>query len=236
MHKPYKFKRKKYYCPIQVNAKKNIHFLTVTDDLGNNISEKNDRFCELTALYWAWKNDSHSRYIGLCHYRRYFKMKFNFFDLLNTQYNQQILNDIDIDLSPKIINWLKKGYIILPKPLNLGKFNAKEQYEMCHDSYDLKILKEIFLNMYPEYTSRWNAFWRGHKLYTYNMFITNRDTYDKYMEWLFSILFAVEKEIPRKNDSYQNRTFGFMAERLLNIFFMGEKSKIKELPVIFLTE
>ena len=55
------------------------------------------------------------------------------------------------------------------------------------------------------------------------------------MKWLFSILSEVEKNIPPKDDVYQNRTFGFMSERLFNVFLEYKKCKVKELPIIFLT-
>lgn len=234
-HKRYEFTKNKYYCPIQVNAKKNKHFLPVTDDMGSNISEKNNRFCELTALYWIWKNDYHSRYIGLCHYRRYFKMKFSFLDLLKIQYNQKYLDENDVEVSSKIINWLEKGYIILPKPLNFGKISVKKQYEEYHSNQDLHILRKIVFDMYPEYIDAWNEVFNGHQLYAFNMFIMNTHKFNEYMKWLFSILFQVEEKIPPKEDLYQNRTFGFMSERLFNVFLEYKRYKIKELPVVFLT-
>lgn len=233
-HKPFIFTKNTHYCPIQVNAKKNEHFLPVTDDTGDNISEKNDRFCELTALYWIWKNDHHSQYIGLCHYRRYFKMSFNFFDLKKTQYEKRSIDENDVRISSRVIKYLKKGFIILPRPHDFGKISVQEQYKKYHSPQDLQILKKIVLQSYPEYINAWDHVFHGHKLYAFNMFIMNRDTFNKYMTWLFSILFKAEKEIPPKEDVYQNRTFGFMAERLLYVYLEHEHNKIKELPIIFL--
>ena len=42
----------------------------IPDDAGENISAWNRSYCELTAQYWAWKNDT-AAWQGLFHYRRY---------------------------------------------------------------------------------------------------------------------------------------------------------------------
>lgn len=233
-HKPCSFIKNEYYCPIQVNAKKNKHFLPVTDDVGNNISEKNDRFCELTALYWIWKNDHHSKYVGLCHYRRYFKMNFGIWNWRKIQYEQKCITNNDTMISDNIIKYLEKGYIILPKPQKFDKMNVQEHYSTYHDGLDLRILKETTLKKYPQYTKAWDAVFNGHKLYTFNMFIMRRNYFDDYMKWLFTILFNVETKILPKVDPYQNRVFGFMSERLFNVFLFYKQYKVKELPVIFL--
>ena len=73
-HKKYSFPNDKMYMPIQVGAKLNEDLGYQKDSIGYNISEKNPYYCELTALYWAWKN-LETDYLGLVHYRRYFSLK-----------------------------------------------------------------------------------------------------------------------------------------------------------------
>ena len=61
------------YLPVQVGAALAAQDLGFQrDDEGDNISEKNPQYCELTAQYWAWKNLTDAQIMGLVHYRRYF--------------------------------------------------------------------------------------------------------------------------------------------------------------------
>lgn len=72
-HKPDNFKNDEVYMPIHVGKANSKYELGIQgDDTGDNISKENPHFCELTGLYWAWKNMQPVDYIGLCHYRRYF--------------------------------------------------------------------------------------------------------------------------------------------------------------------
>ncbi|MBQ3778942.1 MAG: DUF4422 domain-containing protein, partial [Fibrobacter sp.] len=81
-HKPCPVPSQDWFLPIQVGAalsKQDLGFQKdnlVNGETCDNISEKNPNYCELTALYWAWKNIRkiypEIQYIGLNHYRRYF--------------------------------------------------------------------------------------------------------------------------------------------------------------------
>lgn len=238
-HKPYDFIETEGYYPIQVNARKNKLFLTVTDADGDNISLKNDRFCELTALYWIWKNDNRHDYIGLCHYRRYFKMSHDFSDYFQSVSKKEKLTLSDLDISERILAALAQGKVIVPKKYKFGgkihHMSVEQQYVDCHNEEDLIILKNILLEKYPNYEAAWNNVFQRNWIYAYNMFIMNKQLFQKYMEWLFDILFEAERQIPPKTDSYQNRTFGFMSERLFNVFLVHNNCQPKEVPIIFLT-
>ena len=76
-HKQCKLPSDTIYLPVQVG--KALHpDLTLTgyqpDNEGENISNKNPYLCELTAIYWAWKNMK-ADYVGLVHYRRHLCLK-----------------------------------------------------------------------------------------------------------------------------------------------------------------
>ena len=74
-HKAYRMPEDPMYLPLHVGkAGKSLELGFQGDDTGDNISEKNPEYCELTGLYWAWKNLD-ADYIGLSHYRRYFRGK-----------------------------------------------------------------------------------------------------------------------------------------------------------------
>ena len=77
-HKSYKMPSFSIYLPLEVGAdSRDEHFFELKDNTGNNISNKNPYYCELTGLYWAYKNLNDYDILGLVHYRRYF-MKNNF--------------------------------------------------------------------------------------------------------------------------------------------------------------
>ena len=73
-HKKYEMPKDLMYVPLQVGADGKEKITDYEqDNIGDNISSKNPYFCELTGLYWAWKNLD-ADYIGLSHYRRHFSL------------------------------------------------------------------------------------------------------------------------------------------------------------------
>lgn len=167
----------------------------IRDNQGENISGKNRQYCELTALYWIWKNDT-SEYAGLCHYRRRFK-------LCDEQMGKLPQSDIDVIVTVPVLNFP----------------NIRQQYARDHSEKDWEILLEAVDELCPEYKETVSLVQDGNYYYAYNMFIARREVMDRYCGWLFPLLQYCENKIGIKSDSYQNRYIGFLAERLLTVFF-----------------
>ena len=225
-HKHGEFLHNDVYVPIHAgHANNNIELVFLRDDIGDNISVKNSNYCELTALYWAWKNMKDVDIIGLCHYRRFF----NFANLgllrkdmiYTSSWDKANVSSIDL---AKI---LSHKDIILPKPL-VGPYSLKHQYCLQHIREDLDILRATILDFYPDYISDYDHIMNDtNKLFPYNMFITRWDIFDDYCKWLFGILFLVEKKISISKYPYQARVFGFMGERLLNLYCYHHGLKVE---------
>lgn len=206
------------YIPLQVGAALHDDLGYLKDNSGDNISKKNPNYCELTGLYYIWKNEK-ADIVGLTHYRRYF-FKNIFFTKLD-----DIINKKEID---KILN---KYDIILPKKLFFKK-SINEQYKNVHNTDDLEKCGKIIKKKHPEYISSYNKVMKRRYLYGYNMFIMNKSKFDNYMEWLFDILIELESKIDiSKYDDYNKRIYGFLSERLFNVWIEKNNLKIKEIPV-----
>ena len=76
-HKEYFMPLDDVYLPVHVGKEGKADIGYQGDNEGENISIKNPYFCELTGLYWAWKNLPND-YLGLIHYRRFFTTKGRF--------------------------------------------------------------------------------------------------------------------------------------------------------------
>ena len=220
-HKKAEFPKEKIYKPIRVGSVLNgDDFGYQRDDIGENISNKNKSFCELTATYWIMKNDK-SDIVGLTHYRRYFfkKHKNNKLEnVLSEQDIREILKDKDI---------------IVPNSTFIIKHNAEKSWEKTHIKKDYDECRKIIAEKYPDYVEEFEQFSKSRFLYICNMFIARKEIFDEYYKWLFDILFELEKRTDISNyDDYNKRLFGFMSERLFNVWLLKHKElKIQKMPV-----
>lgn len=66
-HKKYRMPEDACYLPLHVGKEGKEEIGFAGDNTGDNISLKNPYYCELTGLYWMWKNVE-ADYLGLLHY------------------------------------------------------------------------------------------------------------------------------------------------------------------------
>ncbi len=194
--------------PIQVGAAlTDKRICEIQDNKGNHISGKNKQYCELTALYWIWKNEC-SDYVGLGHYRRHFELE-------EEQLKQLMHSDIDVVLTIPILD--------IP--------NVEATYRRDHVGEDWDVMLEAVRTLSPDYMDTVSRMQRRRFYYAYNMFIMRREILEDYCNWLFPILFYCEEHCEdryrKKRDAYQSRYIGFLAEHLMSVYFMHHENKYK---------
>lgn len=170
---------------------------------GENISRKNRQFCELTGLYWIWKN-AREDYVGLVHYRRHFLLPDNWLERMDG-------NKVDV---------------ILPVPLYVSPSIAGN-YRERHIASDWEFLMEYFRTELPQEYGAAERIFGGNLYSPCNMLIARKEALDRLCEWMFPILFAVAAHGGEKEDPYLNRYPGFISERLVTYFFESRRERYR---------
>lgn len=222
-HKAYRMPEDPMYLPLHVGkAGKSLELGFQGDNTGDNISEKNPSFCELTGIYWAWKNLS-ADYVGLCHYRRYFRGKSggDKWDCILTEAQAEKL--------------LETTEVLLPKKRNYFIETAYHQYIHAHPAQGLDLALELASAQGADYARAAEAMKKRTWTHIYNMFLMKKDVFDGYCQWLFDILFEVERRLDISGYSaYDRRVFGFVSERLLDVYLEANGIPYREIPVMFM--
>ncbi|WP_421213779.1 DUF4422 domain-containing protein [Aeromonas dhakensis] len=216
-HKPYSYPSDAdVYVPIEVGAGlRDEHFCSVRDDIGDdNISLKNESFCELSAIYWMLRNDN-STHVGLVHYRRHFK--------LDARSEEKLIGYWGVNscvTACELEKVFKRYDIIIPKRIEFHE-NIEQDYKINHFYSDYKITRCIIEDKHPDYLKYFDDFSIQRRIHTCNMFVMPQELFRKCWEWIFSVLFELELSIDISSyDSYQRRVFGFMSERLFNVWVL----------------
>lgn len=227
VHKPYPIPDDPIYIPVQVGAdlhpETNLGFYK--DNEGDNISALNGSYCELTALYWLWKNIE-ADYKGLVHYRRHFgtldserKRASNRFERIATG------DDIHVALA---------GYdAILPRKRNYYIESVYSHYAHTFDARHFDVTRELLVERCPAYVSAWDKLMVGTTAHLYNMMVMQSDLVDAYCQWLFPLLVELERKIDSDGlDTFQARWPGRVSERLFNAWIVTNNINYAELPTV----
>lgn len=199
------------YIPIQVGKTlSNVDLGIQGDDTGDNISKLNPYFCELTAQYWAWKNMHDVEYIGLCHYRRYFKTEFTEHNIDALMGNHDLILVRHLSMPYSVLRWSVNGLV------------EEDFYIFVHYLY----------KRFPKYKNVIDSYFYGNKCWPCNMFVMKKSLFDDFAQWQFSILFDLNKLVRTSPYSRLKRMMGYFAEHLLHLYAVVNQLRVKEEPIV----
>lgn len=202
-----------FYTPfteeIQVGAALTDEDISdLKDNTGDNLSDRNRDYCEMSAVYWAWKNDRNSDYIGLCHYRRRFVIDEDMINAIMTEDYGAVYT------IPQLIDgglreeFVERNYFLIP-----------EMWELTENA-----IKKLT----PEYLDAWRQLETSYFLLSYNMFIMRRDVFEEYCSWVFTVLEEVDRFYLNQGIQCNNRYLGYIAELLNTVYAMKHKETLKK--------
>lgn len=222
-HKKFEVPKDELFIPIQVGMADDLKLNRgLRDNSGDNIAEKNSNYCELTALYWIWKNIKDVSCVGLCHYRRYFA---------NNSWDKKESNFLN---EKQILEALNTHDVIVPKKMIITK-NVESFYYVqgAGRKKDLDKLVKIINEKYPEYKECLNKVLQSSKAYYCNMVIMPWEQFSAYCEWLFDNLFELECQTDLTGYTVaEKRIYGYLSEIMLNVWIEYNNLKVKHVPVV----
>lgn len=226
-HKKYRMPEDSIYLPIHVGANGNVIDDFLGDDTGDNISKKNPSYCELTGLYWAYRNLD-CEYLGLAHYRRHFAQgrftKRHFGDRFRA-----------VATGQRIESLLERYDVILPRKMNYVIESIYDHYIHTHYPEPLDETRRILAEFYPEYLDSFDQVMNHRAAHMFNMFVMKKTDADRYCHWMFAVLEELESRVDISwYNAFQARVYGRISELLLNVWIIQEGLTYKELPIVYM--
>lgn len=229
-HKPFTSIPGESFVPIHVGRMgRPASLASIGDDTGDNISEMNPRFCEMTALYWIWRNTAGDGPVGLMHYRRHMNLsqhpaEVDPWGLVNSlRVDARYLSSMALT-DEGVRRALDTSDIILPTKWDVrsaGHGSIREHYARSphHHVEDFDLAMRVVVERHPEYSAAARAFETSAEGRFTNLFVLPRTVFDQFCSWVFPLLFEIDERIDRSEYSVQeSRAIGYLSERLFSLF------------------
>ena len=229
---------KRFACPdddiyLPITAGKAMHPASdlpyIGDDTGDNISHLNTVLCEMTALYWVWKN-TNDPIVGLNHYRRFFGPKSqstNLFQIKDDRGRTIVRELVPVAASNDFVEFQDPGFDILTtNQIDLGEFSVATGYGRYHHAEDWFLAREAVNRHAPDYVGAFDFVSGMNKLSTLNMMVARRAALNDYCSWIFPIILDLSSlRFFANYDPYQKRVIGFLSERLFNVWLLKNRGR-----------
>lgn len=230
-HKPFFCPQDEMYVPVLAgkSIRSGMCDEYLGDNSGDNISHLNKTLCELTVLYWVWKNTT-DKIVGINHYRRYFspkKISTSVYGYINK--NGDLLKKSMLGIAAQD-DFQEFKYnnvdMITVSHTDLGSATVESNYAEHHNIEDWALLRDVLKEKHSDYLYFFDFFSKQSRMSTLNMFIAKRSVLDDYCFWLFSVMMEMAKmPFYRNYDPYQSRVLGFLAERLFNVWMLKNRRR-----------
>ncbi|WP_300712232.1 DUF4422 domain-containing protein [uncultured Acetatifactor sp.] len=219
------------YVPLAVGSVgKEFPDNYLRDDKGDNISGKNDSYCELTGLYWLWKNCSKD-YIGLVHYRRYFvkiKKTVKFMGRYLFFSKKHKYSILDIDGFEDLLD----GFDIIVKESNERKIDNGTLFSKLLGDEIWQALCARISQEENKYRASFDSLCKKYKHINCNMFYGRKEIIDEYSKWVFPILESIDDmHVKKHKERYHKRELGYVAELLFGVWIEAECLSYRCVPV-----
>ena len=233
MHKLWEIPKGDIYLPVFVGAQGKDDICIdgkaiLRDDFGENISGKNPNYCELTGLYFAWKNVDADA-VGLVHYRRHFSNKGWLYRKTHKPFECTLSDEEAIKL-------MSEYDIVVPKLRNYYIESLYSHYANTHDAKHLDLTREIIAECFPEMLPYLLRAYDSKKGHMFNMCILKRELLDEYCRFIFDVLKELENRVDVTGlSSFDARLFGRVSEIIFNAWILQKRDEgvsIKEIPYI----
>ena len=212
------------YEPLFVGAegKKSIGYRP--DNTGDNISAQNPCFCELTGLYFAWKNITCDA-LGLVHYRRHFTVK--------SRRYRRTHKKIDCVLTREEAEERMKMYdVVVPKKRKYYIETLYSHYAHTFSKEHLDMTEKIIVEKFPRYEMALQTVYHRTWGYMFNMFLMKKELVEDYCNFLFPILFELQNRLDIQDmTDFEKRLFGRVSEILFNVWLLNKQETIKLLEI-----
>lgn len=223
-----------------------------SDNTGNSISDKNYLYCELTGTYWMWKNVN-ADVKGLFHYRRvlteqtsilkplrmklcyhYYKLKSLFFNQSFLIQDKRRVQDVGaymeeaMKFSKRIPSLFNEQHVDIIVPTNMSSFLITNQLhfnEVLSNDF-LSLITRKIEDVAPDYLNEFKETLAATTMTYANIIVARNAIFDEYCNYVFSVLFAVEKSIVDEGywrDLHEKslfRRFGYIGELLTSSFVL----------------
>ncbi len=211
-----------YDCHIQAGAAltdQRTCPLNDMDDCPDNISDRNRRYGEGSAMFWIYRHLD-TPYTGIMHYRRRFALN-------DEEYSGYMDKGVDIITSVPIQ--------IVYSGNSRNNMTIEEHYRTTHYSYDWDLMLNLLKEANPDdYTLACECF-SQRNFHPCNINVFRSEIYREFCDWAFPICDRFYKQRPEKFDIFQKRDIGYILERLSHLFITKKKSaglNIVEAPII----